>query len=897
MVQPTGGQSREGVGSVLVTPGGQVVGTAGVTQKERTRGRGGTSRRRAQEAAARKAEQEKQQLILEEKRKEQAIIDEEQRRKQTIVRTAVVSERKDIIKKRDIVGPKPEPIIIKRVVGTAGVDSQGRIIPQVEVVVGTPGKQGGGFRPAIEEETSLVQENNQVIVGTNEPKSNIRNIKNDFLTTTNKLNQNLKESITTPITKGVSLINVKTGLPTSFEEARLKASKQPKPIAFLSGAAIGQLEDIKEKPLKQVALLGAGAVLGAGLRVGTFTAGRIGLKIGAALGTRRAGAGNITPVLIGSLKSDVTPKGLKKIIRTQKKSVQFTSNTGLALKGQLIGQRTVQLSALVAGVGLTGVAIAQTGQQVKGKDPVTAGGIIGVTAKDFSLVGAGAVKGDIIGRNIVGGIRSIGTKNVPIELITDPATEAGLTKFPRFKKGETVHQARQRFFEPKLPGETRGTPRGFTATDVELLAKGRNISPGKIIEIDPKLPGSKTDVLTGKQLAPGTKTLKSEFPGRYAADVTSTAFLKGKGESRSVGLLDALGGEPTIIRQTLKGIEIPKTSGGRLTKSTARVKELELKLGGRRGLTPEEIGQRTPTLEGGKGIVPFIKNEREIIIATTGKQVNIRKNFSTKVGSVRVPIFQSEIIGSESTGLKGVSGQKELLGRGQAIKGAVLESEISSVTASRPSAIITPSRIGTGLSLSSTTSHGLTKSFGSTIKGSSIRGSRTSVRGSSSKSLTSSIRGSSISSRPSRITSSLSSLSSSLSSSSSSLSSSKSSSSSITSAVSKKKKRLLIPTLGGRAKKAGVSSLLTVQVRRGGKFRTVGTAKTPSQAISILTQRVGGTLAATGRIRGLTPGQQIATPTGFRRKGTTTFIEKKSFRLSKTPEIKEIQTARRRSKR
>ncbi len=57
----TGGQSREGLGSVLVTPSGKVVGSANVTESERRKGRGGTSRskaREAQERARLKAEAE-----------------------------------------------------------------------------------------------------------------------------------------------------------------------------------------------------------------------------------------------------------------------------------------------------------------------------------------------------------------------------------------------------------------------------------------------------------------------------------------------------------------------------------------------------------------------------------------------------------------------------------------------------------------------------------------------------------------------------------------------------------------------------------------------------------------------------------------------------------------------
>ena len=85
-----------------------------------------------------------------------------------------------------------------------------------------------------------------------------------------------------------------------------------------------------------------------------------------------------------------------------------------------------------------------------------------------------------------------------------------------------------------------------------------------------------------------------------------------------------------------------------------------------------------------------------------------------------------------------------------------------------------------------------------------------------------------------------------------------------------------------------------VQVRRGGKFRSIGSGLSLRQAFEIGTQRVRTTLGATFKItspsgKGV---KGIPTPKGFRKKKGGLFIEKKELRLSTTPEVKEIQTAR-----
>ena len=86
----------------------------------------------------------------------------------------------------------------------------------------------------------------------------------------------------------------------------------------------------------------------------------------------------------------------------------------------------------------------------------------------------------------------------------------------------------------------------------------------------------------------------------------------------------------------------------------------------------------------------------------------------------------------------------------------------------------------------------------------------------------------------------------------------------------------------------------SVQVRRGGKFRTVGRGLTARQAFTLGRARVERTLAATFKIEG--NGVRYKTPKGFRKKVSkkegTVFIEKRRRRLSTRGEVGEIQLAK-----
>lgn len=95
---------------------------------------------------------------------------------------------------------------------------------------------------------------------------------------------------------------------------------------------------------------------------------------------------------------------------------------------------------------------------------------------------------------------------------------------------------------------------------------------------------------------------------------------------------------------------------------------------------------------------------------------------------------------------------------------------------------------------------------------------------------------------------------------------------------------------------------LSVQVRRGGTFRTIATTQDLNKALFIGRERVAGTLGATFRIKGARQG--IPTPFGFRRPKRTsrltsqipTFIEPRRKRLSRVGEKREIQRAKKKKR-
>ncbi len=188
---------------------------------------------------------------------------------------------------------------------------------------------------------------------------------------------------------------------------------------FFAGFSAGIFKDIKEKPIKQVALVGAGAAIGA-----------------AAVGA-------------GSGLAAISPKAL----------------------------RAGEIAATTAGIGLGGLFAFKTGAEiVSAKSAEQAGAITGVAVKDIALIGGGIKVGR---KGIEKGIdilRTARLKELPTEKVIAPEFLRG-QKFPSVRRGTRVGQLRKEFLEPVLPGEKAGVPRGFTAT-ARQFKKVTTIEPG-----------------------------------------------------------------------------------------------------------------------------------------------------------------------------------------------------------------------------------------------------------------------------------------------------------------------------------------------------------------------------------------------------------------------------------
>jgi hypothetical protein len=89
-----------------------------------------------------------------------------------------------------------------------------------------------------------------------------------------------------------------------------------------------------------------------------------------------------------------------------------------------------------------------------------------------------------------------------------------------------------------------------------------------------------------------------------------------------------------------------------------------------------------------------------------------------------------------------------------------------------------------------------------------------------------------------------------------------------------------------KSQPSSVKNLYSVQVRRFGKFKTIGVGDL-GKVFDVGRKRVTNTLGATFKVTG--NGKLPTTPQGFYRKGNL-FIEKRKFRLSTSGEVKEIQT-------
>lgn len=354
----------------------------------------------------------------------------------------------------------------------------------------------------------------------------------------------------------------------------------------------------------------------------------------------------------------------------------------------------------------------------------------------------------------------------------------------------------------------------------------------------------------------------SEFAGVFQAPKVSPRFLRVGGEQKlvSLKLFDTL--RPSVTKISPESFELARG-----------VRSEQARLAKAPSTKPTFFEQK----DIGKSIIPFIKTEKEAVIpAGTGlKQVERRLFF--KFEGRRIPIAEFKTI-KESKVIKGKTFTTRevstISSRGRiSRRGVVTPSEVTSLSRAisrpvskgarlpvsrvRPVQQVSPlqSFVKSQRSISKSTGRPVSKltSFPSSVtRLSSFKPptSRTTGRP------TGKITGTGI---PSRIDTKL-----------------------------PKKKKKALPQF-------------SVELRRFGKFKPIGTGLTKKQALTVGRKRVAETLGATFRLK-QTKGKIVPLPSkvaGFRTKFTPTgtlFIEPRKRRLSKRKEVKEIQRAKRRKK-
>ena len=190
-----------------------------------------------------------------------------------------------------------------------------------------------------------------------------------------------------------------------------KVQKEYKELG--GGISLGGLEDIRDRPLKQVALYGIGAGVG-------FVASAV-----------VSGATAISPVVGTATKIGVT----------------------------------------TAGVGLTGLYATQLAGRISlAESPFEAGKIIGVSAKDVGLLGLGGVKGQRGYMKFEGWWRTRGRDIIPLEKLTPTEIITGEKTFPTAPTKQHL-----RLFKTSPAGRYLGEEAGAFHTTPQKFWKGRGL--------------------------------------------------------------------------------------------------------------------------------------------------------------------------------------------------------------------------------------------------------------------------------------------------------------------------------------------------------------------------------------------------------------------------------------
>jgi len=380
--------TRGGSGGRSFVPSGTTGGSDAQTESNRI----AEANRQAELAKQQQAEQAKQQALAQQEAQRKQL---EQQRMNEVANQRRLEQQGQITQTTKLTTDQKvqvNPYIEKRVVDYVK-DSRGNLIPYTQTVYVDPtgmgeqkervltGKEraegkfeveGGtvsfdtkGDLVASDKGRSRGTKIRNVVEKYSEPTiENLKDFGGNVVAGYQYVDTKLQETITNPIynkivesTKGTSF-GGDTGL--TFEKAKMniaesydwmaeKGAKKgaTETLKFIGGAGVGILQDVKEKPLKQVAIYGAGAGAGTVLKLGT------------------AGATAINPTL------------------------------GLVTKGAVVA------GGVVGGLGFAGVKGAEVYSTYKTLGITEAGAVTGVTLKDVGIGLAGFKAGSALGTKLV----------------------------------------------------------------------------------------------------------------------------------------------------------------------------------------------------------------------------------------------------------------------------------------------------------------------------------------------------------------------------------------------------------------------------------------------------------------------------------------------------------------
>lgn len=364
-----------------------------------------------------------------------------------------------------------DPYLERRPVDRFYDKETGKYIPVTKIFFVDPTVEGKQFeREATPEEADYFRsQTDKVLQASTEPVTFKDIAKSKIIGGYETFNKRLKEGVEEPITRFETF----TGF-GGYEEREKRISQIEDPTErFLQGAGSGLLEDIKQKPLKNIALFGAGALIGG------ITSGIV------------AGVSSGTTALLG---------------QTAGRSATLLTKTALAGTAVYFGGK---------------YALGVYGQVVTAPTAQEKGAILAINLKDFALIAGGSAVGAKAEKVIEGYFATRGRKEIPIEEIVPEDVLSGKKQFVGAKN------VRQEFALTKdspykLPGQERFYYR--SGYSLKRLAREDTTLFGKFEDPSGIYHATATRFSTKEPLAiqPGT----SELPGLYGTYAGNIRYLR-----------------------------------------------------------------------------------------------------------------------------------------------------------------------------------------------------------------------------------------------------------------------------------------------------------------------------------------------------------------------------------